>query len=305
MVLYFTVLFDVRETRPRASRTFRNLPNSNPSVERTIASDCRLGKRKTGRYARGVGPFEAQAGSFFACRFAACSVLCFTAHKSTECAFLACVMSMLQRPREPQSAETRGCSAGPAACVNFPVLRAVPLCLVCLTLSWPLPLPSPPQAYAAIIKYTPPGLLPAVWGAVLCFFGGEYMTLIAAVEAFELSGGYNAGKAATVLAEQAFAAIDASAASNKAALDKLEPRELVAHKMAVAMNTLDPEATQDALGQLYLCAQLLISTPRRRANRTPDAVLLAEAVAHTPREVITDPNLFLPCPQAGWRCSLP
>lgn len=157
--------------------------------------------------------------------------------------------------------------------------RSLFLCTHCVSAAWPSPSrlptstarpsqpachtllpnstspPTPfPQAYYAVLEYTPPSLLPAIWGAILCFFGGEYITVIAAIESFEHSGGDAALKAAWALADQAFAAIDASTAGNEAALAKLESRELLAHKAAIVANALDPAVTQASLGQLYLCA---------------------------------------------------
>lgn len=87
-------------------------------------------------------------------------------------------------------------------------------------------------------------------------------------QAFELSGGYTAVQAAKVLADQAFLAIDASVASNEASLAKLETRELVAHKATVALGALDPEKTQVALGQLYLCWMSMLATLKIQFART-------------------------------------
>lgn len=42
--------------------------------------------------------------------------------------------------------------------------------------------------YARAEPYRPDLLLPSLIGLVMCFFGGSYMTLIAAVEAYRMCG---------------------------------------------------------------------------------------------------------------------
>jgi hypothetical protein len=42
--------------------------------------------------------------------------------------------------------------------------------------------------YAKAEPYRPDLLLPSIVGLVMCFFGGSYMTLIAAVEAYRMCG---------------------------------------------------------------------------------------------------------------------
>lgn len=125
------------------------------------------------------------------------------------------------------------------------------------------------DAYRAVLHYTPPGLLPAVWGAVLCFFGGEYITVIAAVEAFELCGGAPAAAAAVDLYTEAMLAIDASIADDASgALAKMEPKDLAAHKSLLVLRTVDPEKTQHAAGQLYLCWMAMLATLKIQFART-------------------------------------
>ena len=42
--------------------------------------------------------------------------------------------------------------------------------------------------YATLKPYHPELLAPALMGFIMCFFGGSYMTLIAAFEAYRQSG---------------------------------------------------------------------------------------------------------------------
>jgi len=123
------------------------------------------------------------------------------------------------------------------------------------------------DAYSAVLRYTPPEFIPALWGFVLCFFGGEYITLIALVEAYQLCGGDKASAAAAELYAEASLAIDASMMED-AGIAALAPKELAAHKAALVLRVVDPAKTQLALGELYMVWMAVLATLKIQFART-------------------------------------
>ena len=152
-----------------------------------------------------------------------------------------------------------------------------------------------PQAYSAVLRYTPPEFIPALWGFVLCFFGGEYITLIALVEAYQLCGGDKASAAAAELYAEASLAIDASMKED-AGIAALAPKELAAHKAALVLRVVDPAKTQIALGELYMVWMAVLATLKIQFARTVALALSINGSLKPAADKFVVPAIEAACP---------
>lgn len=105
----------------------------------------------------------------------------------------------------------------------------------------------------------PEKVLYSIVGIAVCFFGGIFPATIAAAEAWHLCGGTEAIEYCKELwqeikkFEEASAKDDKKDADNdgKADVDQLDPKELLGHKVALALRVIDPERCSGAITGLY------------------------------------------------------
>jgi hypothetical protein len=105
----------------------------------------------------------------------------------------------------------------------------------------------------------PMGLIRALVGFCMCFFGGVFPGTIAAYEAWSLCG----GKEAVASAKELYAEFEKVLEANKkdgeedkdgdgkADIDSLDPKELVIHKTKLVLQTVDPSKVSKQLSLLY------------------------------------------------------
>jgi hypothetical protein len=129
------------------------------------------------------------------------------------------------------------------------------------------------DAYGAAKAYLPPSAAPIAWGLILCFFGGDYVTLIAAMEAYELCGGEAATAAVRVVAAEASAVLEASSAEDaKDAGAKgaapVAASVLLRRKALLVARMTHPEALTAAAGALWLTWMGVLATLKLRFART-------------------------------------
>lgn len=119
-------------------------------------------------------------------------------------------------------------------------------------------------------------LLPALAGLFLVFFGGYFVTLVAAVEAFRC-GGYEATQRhVATLADQTRAAREASARDDSLDLDhdgvadvrRLNRRQLLSRKLLVVLRAVDPQVFSGALAGVYAGCLAVVAALRVRFART-------------------------------------
>lgn len=105
----------------------------------------------------------------------------------------------------------------------------------------------------------PMGLIRALVGFCMCFFGGVFPGTIAAYEAWSLCGGKEAvasvkelyGEFEKVLEANKKDGEDDKDGDGKADIDSLDPKELVIHKTKLVLQTVDPSKVSKQLSLLY------------------------------------------------------
>lgn len=124
------------------------------------------------------------------------------------------------------------------------------------------------QAYDNISEKVDPDWLLVAYGLVLCFFGGSYIALIAAIEAFGRSGWKVVRENGQICWEQAKSALAASAADDKvddnndgiADVKQMSKDKLVMRKIRVIMLSIDPARVSTAVGSLYMAFFAVLAT---------------------------------------------
>jgi len=105
----------------------------------------------------------------------------------------------------------------------------------------------------------PMGLMRAVIGFCMCFFGGVFPGTIAAYEAWSLCGGKEAvasmkelyGEFEKVLVANKKDGEEDKDGDGKADIDQLDPKELVIHKTKLILQTVDPSKVSKQVSLLY------------------------------------------------------
>jgi hypothetical protein len=133
------------------------------------------------------------------------------------------------------------------------------------------------QAYALGLKvwealqpYHPEQLAPILTGLVLCCFGGSYVTLIAAVEAFRLTGYQRMSAALGIIYQSALTALEASRKDDAVDADgdgvadvlQISQQQLLTRKLQVVFKAVDPDRFSDALTAVWSGSLAVIATLR-------------------------------------------
>lgn len=162
-----------------------------------------------------------------------------------------------------------------------------------------------------VYKSLPVNQLQAVIGLILCFFGGFFCTLIAAVEAFHTMGGEALYDEMSYVVEQAksvWAANeeDQKADANKdgvADVEQMNTKELAQHKLRVAMLSVDdPAQLQVAVGALWSAFLGVLATLKLQfAQTTAFALGLAKILKFPVTRLLASPLVWALGPQlAHW-----
>lgn len=138
--------------------------------------------------------------------------------------------------------------------------------------------------YATLDPYHLEFLAPAVMGLVMCFFGGSYMTLIAAVEAYRQSGWESTKKCIDDLMSDfqkvahASAKDDAVDHDNDGVADvkQISPSELATRKSLLFLRTIDPVRFSSALTGLQTGFMVVVATLKVQFVK---AIALGAAIA--------------------------
>ncbi|KAK3254492.1 hypothetical protein CYMTET_36292 [Cymbomonas tetramitiformis] len=138
------------------------------------------------------------------------------------------------------------------------VAPAVALLWVFLKTVGPLYYKMGMKAYA-IYETLPHNLVVAIYGFLLCFFGGKYCTLIAAIETFKLTGWTATYTHVKVLWEQHKHLLAHNAEDDKkdddgngiADVDELSADKLLTRKILMALRVTDPDTVNRALAGVY------------------------------------------------------
>lgn len=127
-----------------------------------------------------------------------------------------------------------------------------------ISMSTPIVIMYVEQAYA-IYKTLPDDQIQLIWGSILCFFGGMYPVLFAALEAAKHGGLDTAQEALKDLADEAKVVIEASKKDDDKDddgdgvrdVDALAPKELILRKAHLVITKMNPEKVDKALASIY------------------------------------------------------
>lgn len=116
--------------------------------------------------------------------------------------------------------------------------------------------------------YGPEQFFPLIFGIVLCFFGGSYVTLIAAMEAIRLTVWDQLRDSVKVLYSNYCKARDVSAKDDQVDADgngvadvrEITKRNLLTRKVHLVLKTIDPEQTSQALGLAWGAVMAVVAT---------------------------------------------
>lgn len=129
-------------------------------------------------------------------------------------------------------------------------------------------------------------LLPSLIGFVMCFFGGSFLTLIAAVEAFKLCGYENALENAKIIYTDIKHVIELSTKDDKKDEDndgtpdvlQISNAELVKRKVLLVLKTVDPHRLTNAIAAINAGFLGVIATLKLQFAKT---ITLGNAIADT------------------------
>lgn len=124
--------------------------------------------------------------------------------------------------------------------------------------------------------YHPEEFLPALAGLVVAFFGGHFLTTIAAVEAFRLSGYTRTMECFKKLYENYKVVAEANERDNLvdddgngiADVEEISTQDLARRKMRVVLISMDPAVVSDALAGIYSGLFGVVATLKVQFART-------------------------------------
>eukprot|EP00300_Choanocystis_sp_HF-7_P036888 c52832_g1_i1.p1 GENE.c52832_g1_i1~~c52832_g1_i1.p1 ORF type:complete len:357 (-),score=78.84 c52832_g1_i1:102-1172(-) len=130
--------------------------------------------------------------------------------------------------------------------------------------------------YALALPYHPEEFLPILFGFVLCFFGSSFMLLIAAVEAFRITGYEKTSEAFKSLYDEYVDVRDASAADDLvdanadgvADVKQITKKQLLSRKISLAMRTLDPVKVMSGINGILAGMMAVVATLKLRLAKS-------------------------------------
>lgn len=158
------------------------------------------------------------------------------------------------------------------------------------------------RAVYAVYAKLPADEIQLVLGFILCFFGGFYVTLIAAVEAFRTMGGQSLYDDLEYVALQIKLVIDANDEDQKmdadkdgrADVDDLNATEMFKRKAIMAMaNIEEPKRLQCAVGSLWAACISVLATLKLEFAQTAAYALAISDLVHFPVTRLCSPLLTL------------
>lgn len=136
--------------------------------------------------------------------------------------------------------------------------------------------------------YHPEEMFPALAGFVLVFFGGNFFTLCAAVEAYRLVGFEDTKRAISKLVASYKTARAASAKDDEldedgdgiADVKQIGKKELVVRKLGVVAKAVDPELVADALTAINTGLMAVVATLRVKFAQCVTLGVTVGSIAH-------------------------
>eukprot|EP00227_Mantoniella_beaufortii_P013801 CAMPEP_0197581922 /NCGR_PEP_ID=MMETSP1326-20131121/5287_1 /TAXON_ID=1155430 /ORGANISM="Genus nov. species nov., Strain RCC2288" /LENGTH=361 /DNA_ID=CAMNT_0043145901 /DNA_START=35 /DNA_END=1120 /DNA_ORIENTATION=+ len=154
--------------------------------------------------------------------------------------------------------------------------------------------------WAILQPYHPQEFLPAIAGFVLVFFGGNFFTICAAVEAYRLVG-FDDTKIALEKLRRSYGVARAASAKDDevdadgngvADVKEIDKKQLVLRKMSVVAKAVDPELVADALHAIYAGLTAVVATLRIRFAACVTLGITVGGIAHNIAETHLEPVIF-------------
>ena len=142
------------------------------------------------------------------------------------------------------------------------------------------------ELWKKLEPYKPELLIPSFVGLIMCFFGGSFLTLIAAVEAYRMCGYETTFNCLKSLYDdfnkilEANKKDDAKDDNNDGVPDVLQVsnKELVQRKVILFLKTVDPKRVTDALAGINAGLLAVVATLKLQFAKT---ITLGNAIANT------------------------
>jgi hypothetical protein len=160
------------------------------------------------------------------------------------------------------------------------------------------------KAWKVIEPYGPEDLIPAFCGLIMCFFGGSYCTLIAAVEAYRMAGWDSTVTFLKDLQKDFLLVWEANKADDQEDLDgdgiadvkQISPQQLAQRKLRLVLITVDPQRLTRALAGLNAGFLAVVATLKVQFAK---AITLGNAIGDAlapPAEMVLVPPLRMVLP---------
>lgn len=185
------------------------------------------------------------------------------------------------------------------------IKKAAPAAAFCFVM-FQKALPYLVQAYemgTKLYQQIPTDLLSAIFGLMICFFGGMYPTTIAAGEAFMLTGGSTTFEALETLGKE----VKKLNAANKKDdgvpdVKQISTQQYIQHKTHLALITVNPQLISNALGGLYTGWIGVIATLKVQFAKTVALGVSIGNVLKKPAHDYVEPTLRVITPKeyAPW-----
>ncbi len=166
------------------------------------------------------------------------------------------------------------------------------------------------EIWAQLQPYKPDLLLPSFVGLIMCFFGGSYLTLIAAVEAFNLTSSGVIIESAKILYEDFQKIAAANEKDNAKDEDgdgvadvlQVNAKELLRRKTVIFLKTMDPNRLMTAVAALNAGFMAIIATLKLEFAKT---ITLGNSIYNTlepplKRYVLPKFELLFPVEYRKW-----
>lgn len=164
--------------------------------------------------------------------------------------------------------------------------------------------------YAQVRPFVPDEALPLVFGFVVCFFGGSYITLIAATECVRLVIWERMYKAFAVILNNYNAAYEASRKDDLvdddgdgiADVKQITGEELITRKFYLFLRTVNPEQMSEALTVMWACTLSVVATLRVQFAQAVTLGCSLGEILHTHLRSKTDSFLHraIPAELSAW-----
>mmetsp|Transcript_27054 Transcript_27054/g.54183 ORF Transcript_27054/g.54183 Transcript_27054/m.54183 type:complete len:354 (+) Transcript_27054:121-1182(+) len=142
------------------------------------------------------------------------------------------------------------------------------------------------ELWKKVEPYRPELLAPAFMGFIMCFFGGSFLTLIAAVEAFNMCGYESTMNCINMLVEDFKIVIEENKKDDSEDLDKdgvpdvlqVSNAKLLTRKTLLFLKVVDPNRVTLALSGITAGAMAVVASLKLRFAKT---ITLGNAIANT------------------------